>query len=299
MTKNTKPTVPAKIWREIKRLFLKRWRAEQPTEVSCESRFEANLQILKDHGIVVLSDRDHSIKIKTKEGFTFCIRANSTDIPVVQEFFCEYGYAFKNNRNEQTIVIDVGMNIGISSVYFASMENVKHVFSFEPFTPTYNRALENIKLNPTLAGKITAFSIGLGNENKILEIPYNRDFAGNMSTTIDRMNFQYRDKEGILEKVEVKNAGEILSTILASHSTKRVILKIDTEGAEFDILESLDSAGLLPKIDFVMMEYHFREPQFLEDVLTKNGYIVIYRHYGYLEGSPFGFLYGANIGKQT
>src|SRR6185312_6672086 len=35
-------------------------------------------------------------------------------------------------------LIDIGMNVGITSLFYASKPNVEKVFSFEPFVPTFN-----------------------------------------------------------------------------------------------------------------------------------------------------------------
>ena len=254
---------------------------------------------LEKYGIVFLPDN----KIKTREGLIFRIQGDvydGTDIPVIREVFCGQDYVFKNNINQKTIVIDMGMNVGIASLYFASRENVTNVYSFEPFTPTYTRALENMKLNPDFAKKIRPFNFGLGKENKTLEIPYCSEYSGDMSTTIDRLEHEekYHDKTHVQEKVEIKKTSEVLSPIFDSLTNECVVLKIDTEGAEFEILESLDCESLLEKVDFIMMEFHFRSPQPIEDILTKNGFIVIYRNL-YNESAQVGLMYAANIRRKS
>jgi len=282
-----KPTGLAKIWQKIKKVFRQ------------QSRSTRRKERLKEHGAVFL---EHDSKVKTREGVTFHLPGNiarGTDIRVIMELFCGGDYVFRIGKNENIIVFDMGMNIGAASLYFATIENVTTVYSFEPFTPTYNKALENINLNPDLARKIKVFNFGLGKKNETLEIPYCRDFAGDMSTTIDRLEYdnEYHELPRVVEKVEVKDAAEVLAPILGSLPTESIVLKIDTEGAEFDILESLDSAFLLKKVDYIMMEYHFRSPQPLEDILTNNGFIVTYRHL-YREGDQNGVMYAANVRRR-
>ena len=270
----------------------------QTTDQCLEKRNHERQRSLKEKGIDLLGQM-----VRTREGLTFCIQDDmdgGTDICVIQEIFCGSDYVFKNNENDQTIVIDMGMNVGIAALYFAARKNVTRVYSYEPFTPTYNRALDNIKLNPDFANKITTFNFGLGKENKTFEIPYCSEISGDMSTTVDRLEYEekYHDRNRVLEKVEVKSAAEALLPIFNSLATECVVLKIDTEGAEFDILESLDSASLLKKVDFLMMEFHFRSPQPLEDILTKNGFVVIYKHIYHEKSQPSGLMYATNIGRR-
>ncbi len=275
--------------------------AEKPISHEEQEKLNRDLERkkrLKENGIVFLLDQ----KVKTREGLTFHLKDGAdggTDIGTILEVFCTPDYYFKNNKSDTTVVIDMGMNVGIASLYFASRENVAKVYSFEPFAPTYGKALENIKLNPVFAKKITAFNFGLGKENTTLEIPYCTEISGEMSTTIDRLGYveEYHDKTRVMEKVEIKSAAETLLPILNSLTTECVVLKIDTEGAEFDILESLDSSSLLEKVDFIMMEHHYRSPRILEDILTKNSFVVIYR-YPFNENAQLGLMYAANIGRR-
>jgi len=59
-------------------------------------------------------------------------------------------------------------------------------------------------------------------------------------------------------------------------------MKCDTEGAEFDIFESLRNSHTLDNIDMVMMEYHEKSPKPLEDILTEHNFIVFYKGFNML-----------------
>jgi FkbM family methyltransferase len=197
---------------------------------------------------------------------------------VMWEIFLNYDYEFFTGRD--CILLDVGMNFGATTLHYANKPNVRHVYAFEPFIPTYEEALRNIQLNGRLAPKIFTYAIGLGQEDRTLEILYDKDVSGGMSTTVDRFREPgsiFKKEKATLEKVAVKNAFTVLDPIVSQHDQDQIILKIDTEGAEFEILETLDEGGLLRKIDVVMLEYHFRSPQELEDRLTTNGFVVFYK----------------------
>lgn len=187
----------------------------------------------------------------------------------------EYGIII----NDNSIFIDVGLNTATTALYFASLENIKHVYAFEPFIPTYNCALANINLNPELAKKITTYNIGLDKENKEIEMPYNIKQSGCMSCVYNPFETVKELCKNVetIETLKIHDAAEILSPIIDKHYNKElIILKIDVEGSEFNIFESLDNKNLFKKIDIVLLEYHFKSPKILEETLLKNNFTVIY-----------------------
>ena len=52
-----------------------------------------------------------------------------------------------------TCVIDIGMNLGLTTLLFANRETVKEVHSFEPFVETYQRAMANIGLKSSFVNQ--------------------------------------------------------------------------------------------------------------------------------------------------
>jgi FkbM family methyltransferase len=53
-------------------------------------------------------------------------------------------------------------NVGVASLFFASLPHVQEVHSFEPFPAPFARGLKNFDLNPKLARKIRPHNVGLG-----------------------------------------------------------------------------------------------------------------------------------------
>ncbi|HPS55495.1 MAG TPA: FkbM family methyltransferase, partial [Sedimentisphaerales bacterium] len=199
-----------------------------------------------------------------------------------------YNLSYKGD----SIVIDIGMNRAIASLFFASKENVKKVYAFEPFKPTVALAKKNLDLNPVLNKKIQIFAFGLGKENTTLEIPYSIDISDCMSTTnaiTARHNVQ-------TETVIVKDAAEILAPIFEENKNNRIIIKCDCEGAEFEILERLNEKNMVEKIDAILMEYHFRNPDALLKILTERGFAVHVIH-GLKKEPITGYLYAVKMGK--
>jgi hypothetical protein len=77
---------------------------------------------------------------------------NREEFQLIEEIFRCNSYKFATDQN--VCVIDVGMNVGLASLYFAKMPEVQVVHAFEPFYRPFARALENFALNPELSSKI-------------------------------------------------------------------------------------------------------------------------------------------------
>lgn len=69
-----------------------------------------------------------------------------TDFLFVSEIFVDNTY-YLDLAYDDYVVIDIGMNIGIASLFFAAKKEVVKVYGFEPFEDTYNQAIENFKRN--------------------------------------------------------------------------------------------------------------------------------------------------------
>ena len=177
-------------------------------------------------------------------------------------------YKFDSNNNDEYVVFDIGLNIGLASLYFAGKDNISEIYSFEPFVPTFKVAERNMELNPNLAKKIHIFNFGLSDHEDTLDIGYNPDLPGAMSSMPGHSELQDNSEK---EKIVLKVASDILGPLFEKHSDKKILIKMDVEGAEREILPNLDKAGLLKKVDILLMEYHDGYSKPLADILEKNG----------------------------
>jgi FkbM family methyltransferase len=206
--------------------------------------------------------------ITTPQGVRMDI-SDKADHPLylVKEVFVKSEYNL--NIGKESVLIDIGMNRAAASLLFAANKNIKRVYSYEPFTPTFDKAKKNLNLNPKLSEKIIAYNYGLGKENKTLKLPYLADSTGAMSTTYKVCTAAKNTSE---ETVVIKDATKEIGSIIANHKDKHIIIKCDCEGAEFEIFERLNEEGLFGQIDVVLMEYHFEKPDRLIKILTENGF---------------------------
>jgi FkbM family methyltransferase len=173
---------------------------------------------------------------------------NLEDFQLVHEIFHLNAYNFSTNRD--VCVIDIGMNVGLASLYFARMKNVRTVYSFEPFPAPFARALKNLDLNPDIREKIKPHNYGLSDITQELSVRCSEDAT--ISTSI-------RGKDAGEEiTIRVRDVAEAVSEILleAKAGGLDLIVKMDCEGSEFPILERLDSCGLMKHARIFMIEWH-------------------------------------------
>lgn len=140
----------------------------------------------------------------------------------------------KNN-----IVVDIGANIGDSSISFA-IEGAKKVVAIEPYPYSYNWAVENVKLN-NLENKIEIINAGYG-EHGSIEID---DRVSNIGTVL-------KATEGG-KKVDLLSLDNILLNYIKLLEGE-LLLKMDCEGCEYNILN--ESNDVLRKFNWIVIEYH-------------------------------------------
>lgn len=198
----------------------------------------------------------------------------------VYEIFAKNGYGHFVNNGRKSVAIDVGLNVGGASLYFANQEGVEKVYGYEPFRETFEAAACNLS-QCIKSGKACIFRYGISNENAVREIGFNGDMSCGQSTLADVREHSYRKYLGWglaapgnerMEEIEVRKASETFGPILDEHAGCNIILKMDCEGEEYAILEELSQCGMLKKFKFIMMEWHYRGADILLECLEQSGF---------------------------
>ena len=211
---------------------------------------------------------------------------SSEEFFIVKEVFIEKDYNVLSKEN--FVVFDIGMNIGISSLFFALNKKVDQIYSFEPVVTTYNQALYNLELNKTYSHKIEAFNFGLGGSTRVEKVLYNSQAKGNCGIRLESSLVINKDNSKEIE-INIKNISEVLPDLMAKHPGLQKVLKIDCEGAEYEILQKLNDANLLKEIDVLLIEWHDQGATILEEVLTANNFRVVSRHLTSITGMIYAF----------
>lgn len=197
-----------------------------------------------------------------------------------------YNCVWKGNA----IVIDIGANIGLSTLFFAAKQNVEKVIGYEPLKTTYEKALSNFNLNKVeIRKKIEIYNLALSNVNEEREVRYN-GLANRTTFSICKKKY---DSDTEVTNIHVRDASEVLFPILKEYLNKKIIMKIDCEGAEYKIFESLESSDLIKSVDIFMIEYHSCDNRIIENCLISNGFKYIKTN----TADYIGFIYAFNDTK--
>jgi FkbM family methyltransferase len=170
---------------------------------------------------------------------------NANGLRIHNEIFVQNIYeSGKVKVNKGNVVLDIGANIGIFSLYAAN-NGASKVFSFEPDKINYKYLKENINqngLNPV----VKSYNFGLANNSgkRYLQIA---NIPGGHQMLREGENISSRD-----EVIMTKTFSEFTIENELNHID---FVKLDCEGAEGEILESLDE-NHFKMIDKFAVEFH-------------------------------------------
>lgn len=162
-------------------------------------------------------------------------RPGSSDMWLIHDILLKKGpkgeYWLPRLGGEPEVILDIGGNIGITSIYFANRYPNAKIYTFEPVRENFHILEKNVAMYEN----IKAYNYGLGRENQELVLHYSSD-ANNFG------GFSLHSKGVDAEKkcaIIIRKAAEVLSEL---YITSPDIVKIDTEGHEWPILESMMDA---------------------------------------------------------
>ena len=188
--------------------------------------------------------RNEFFSLYLKNGLKIKLRTKSTDLQafanvwILKEYEIE-GFEIKEND----LIIDVGGHVGLFASYASLKCPEGKIISIEPHPQNFLLLTKNIKNNNFLKTKLVNKAITKSNEDIELFIDSLDDSAHSIYGT---------GKKSILIKsmtlIEIMNENKFL---------KCDLLKMDCEGAEFEIMQSLSDKELL-KIEKICLEYHLK-----------------------------------------
>jgi FkbM family methyltransferase len=158
---------------------------------------------------------------------------------------------FVDSRVRPQVILDIGANIGITTIWLKEQFANATIYAFEPMPENF-RLLQK---NTAKLANVHVFPFGLGSADMRADVYANEDRKNHGAFSIyaretDSENLGNTDK--LADQIEIRNAGETLKRLDISQID---ILKIDTEGAEFDIVSCLPE-NILKNCQWIMGELH-------------------------------------------
>jgi len=193
---------------------------------------------------------------ETKTGLNIKIRVNSTDLMALTHVWMIQEYSNSGfDINDSDIVIDIGAHIGLFALFASQFCKQGKIFCFEPIKENYELLVENINSNKIK--NIIPFNFAVSKESDSVKIFLNDDYSGH-SMFLETNNFVIVKSKSLLDIFSENNIQECN------------FLKLDCEGAEYDIINSLPS-DFLNKIKKSVIEYHLADthPKLLEQLIKK------------------------------
>lgn len=174
--------------------------------------------------------RKGSYRLVTRGTITYKL-----DISNVVDHYLYFGIADANyssiesNIRNASVILDIGANIGTTSLYFASMNQQAQILAFEPHPQTFARAKENVELN--LFKNIDLVNIGLGEKKekvKLYEVNVNNPGMNRILQVEKDYPFKLIAVEKLDDFLQDKNIAEVN------------LIKLDVEGFEISVLKGAE-----------------------------------------------------------
>ena len=192
----------------------------------------------------------------TKSGIKIKMRSHSTDLDTFSliwllKDYSKHGLTIKPND----IIIDIGAHIGIFSLYASQFCTNGKIFCYEPSSENFELLQYNISQNHIQNIFPKNFAISGSNDTVTLYI--NPDKTAN--SIYDSTSKSIQVKSRTLQHIFDSNNLEICD-----------YLKLDCEGAEYEIIASLPSE-YFKKIKQIYIEYHFSDSKsdMLDNMIKK------------------------------
>lgn len=173
---------------------------------------------------------------------TFLARPNSLDALAIHEIWKSHSYD-EVEIKKGDIVVDIGAHVGGYAVLAA--KHGADVVAYEAEPQTYALLMKNLKMNN--CESVKSYNIAVSSKNGQLIF-----YADNKDTILNSIYYYPHSSSS----KEIKVPSVSLHELFVRNKLKRIdVLKIDVEGAEYDILLSALPEDLR-KIRAIIMEYH-------------------------------------------
>jgi len=170
------------------------------------------------------------------------------------------GHYKTGKRKKGQVMLDLGANIGMASIYFKDW--AKTIYAFEPNPLVYKALLENVRKYKN----IKCFNYGIGSVTQ-------KDYLYGTDSEVPMTYF----------KTKLDAPSQVVQTITLEKFFKDEkiehidVMKIDVEGSEYLIFADKTFGRVADKIDFIVGEAHYANhgfPEVLPDMLGDYGYKV-------------------------
>ena len=200
--------------------------------------------------------KDEFAVFETKNNLQIKIRVDSTDLMALTNVWMIKEYEIeKFHINKNDIIIDIGAHIGLFSLLVSKSCSDGKIFSFEPIQENFNLLVDNLKSNKL--NNVFPFNLAVAKNTSDVKLFLDNDDSAHSIFGKDT-NF-VSVKAISLQKIFDENDINFCK-----------ILKLDCEGAEYEIIDSLPDK-YFDKIENIIIEYHLADskPELVKNLIMK------------------------------
>ena len=168
--------------------------------------------------------------------FTFYVPDCLSFLWQFKEIFVDKNYQFQFTAQMDPVIIDCGVNIGLSSLFFSIEHPESKIISIEADPEIFKICKNNIQNNVSHNIKMINKAVWINNESVSFSVSGN-DAGSMFSSSGSQINVRALRLKNLLEDYE-----------------RIDMLKIDIEGAEVDVI--LDCQDTLKRVQNLFVEYH-------------------------------------------
>lgn len=200
--------------------------------------------------------KDEFAVFETKNNLQIKIRVDSTDLMALTNVWMIKEYEIeKFHINKNDIIIDIGAHIGLFSLLVSKSCLDGKIFSFEPIQENFNLLVDNLKSNKL--NNVFPFNLAVAKNTSDVKLFLDNDDSAH---SIFRKDTNFVSVKSIsLQKIFDDNDINFCK-----------ILKLDCEGAEYEIIDSLPDK-YFEKIQNIIIEYHLADskPELGKELISK------------------------------
>jgi FkbM family methyltransferase len=179
-------------------------------------------KLLGEYNNIIYKTEPNNI-IKTKYGLVATYNEDNDSVVQLLKKHGEYQThiidIFKQYVKPNSIIIDVGANIGFFTMVYSKLMPSCHIHSFEMMPKTHKALVKTVKTNKLK--NVTCHNIGLFDKDTIVNVGYKPYMLGH--------SFIHDDQN--------RDGTKAMCTILDKYNFKNVsFIKIDIQGAEYEAL---------------------------------------------------------------
>ena len=213
---------------------------------------------------------------------------DEADDSVVGEIFREHEYRIVESiiASASDPILDIGAHAGFFTLYARTLNPTVRIVAVEPEPGNFELLEKHLEENEIVNVDVIKAALAAKTGNRMLKIA--RDSHNHRLSAIGRS-----DSGGESISVYTYSLSDLLKKCIIN---KVSLLKMDIEGGEFEVFESL-SPEILSKVDCLILEYHQKSGDFreIETLLRESKFAV--QVFPSRFDKKMGFIFARNKGK--